>query len=84
MVDGFIVDEDSPKPDCIACTEAKKCIEPLLKSSIRNNEANELTHIDLWRKYLIRAIDITCYLWMMPRNLQPLNASSRNLTQHWL
>ena len=48
MVEGFTVDEDSPKPDCIACTEAKQHVEPFLKSSIRKTEAGELTHIDLW------------------------------------
>ena len=54
MVEGFTVDVDSPKPNCIACTEAKQHVEPFPKSSIRKTEAGELTHIDLWGKYSIK------------------------------
>jgi len=57
MVDGFIVDEHSPKPDCIACMEAKQRVEPFPKLSKRNTKPSELTHIDLWGKYLIRLIN---------------------------
>ena len=57
MVEGFTVDEDSPKPDCIACTEAKQHVEPFPKSLIRKTKASELTHIDLWGKYSIRSIN---------------------------
>ena len=57
MVDGFIVDKDSPKPNCIACTEAKQHVELFPKSSIRNTKASELMHIDLCGKYLIRSIN---------------------------
>ena len=44
MVDRFIVHKDSPKPDCIACTEAKQYVKLFLKSSIRKTDASELTH----------------------------------------
>ena len=57
MVEGFTVDKDSLKPDCIACTEAKQHIKLFSKSSIRKTEASRLTHIDLWGKYLIRLIN---------------------------
>ena len=57
MVDGFTVDEDSPKPDCIACTEAKQHVKPFPKSLIRTTEAGELTHIDSWGKYSFRSIN---------------------------
>ena len=57
MVDGFIVDEDSFKPDCVVCTEVKQHIEPVPKSSIRNTKPSELMHIDLWGKYSIRLIN---------------------------
>ena len=57
MVEGFTVDVDSPKPDCIACTEAKQHVQPFPKSSIRKTKAGELTHIDLWGKYSIRSIN---------------------------
>ena len=57
MVDRFTVDEDSPKPNCIACTEAKQHVEPFPKSLIRKTKVSELTHIDLWGKYSIRSIN---------------------------
>jgi Integrase core domain/GAG-pre-integrase domain len=57
MVDRFIVDKDLPKPDCVACTEAKQHIKPFPKSSIRNTKPGELMHIDLWGKYAIRLIN---------------------------
>ena len=57
MVEGFTVDKDSPKPDCIVCTEAKQHVEPFPQSSIRKTEASESTHIDLWEKYSIRLIN---------------------------
>ena len=57
MVEGFNVDKDSPKSDCIVCTETKQHVEPFLSSLIRKTEAGELTHIDLWGKYSIRSIN---------------------------
>ena len=33
MVEGFTVDKTSPKPDCKACTQAKKTIEPFNKTT---------------------------------------------------
>ena len=85
MVEGFTVDKDFPKPNCIVCTEAKQHIEPFPKSSIRMIEASELMHIDSWEKYLIRLINgHQYYLWTMPRYLQLSNVSSRNRMQHKL
>jgi hypothetical protein len=57
MVEGFNVDQKTPKPDCIACTEAKQHIEPFPKSTDRKTEAGDLTHIDLWGKYAIQSIN---------------------------
>jgi hypothetical protein len=57
MVDGFNVDIRSPKPDCVACTEAKQHVEPFPKSTNRKTEPGEITHIDLWGKYAIRSIN---------------------------
>ena len=68
MVEGFIVDEDSLKPDCIACTEAKQHVEPFPKSSIRKTEAGELTHINLWGKYSIRSINGHQYYLLLVDN----------------
>ena len=57
LVDGFNVDIQSPKPDCIACTEAKQHVEPFPKMSKRSTEPGELMHIDLWGKYVIKSIN---------------------------
>src|SRR5258707_6418294 len=51
LVDGFEVDTSSPKPDCVACTEAKLTVTPYSPSSKRNTKPGELTHVDLWGKY---------------------------------
>ena len=57
MVNGFIIDKNSSKPNCVVFTKAKQHVEPFPKSSIRYTEPGELTHIDLWGKYLIRSIN---------------------------
>ena len=57
MVEGFNVDRDTPKPDCIACTEAKQHVQPFPKSTDRKMEPGELTHIDLWGKYDVRSVN---------------------------
>ena len=44
MVDRFIVDKDSPKPECVACTEVKQHVQPFPKSSIRNTKPGILTY----------------------------------------
>ena len=56
MVEGLIVDDQTDKPDCVACTEAKQHIETFPKSTTRQTEAGELTHIDLWGKYAVKSI----------------------------
>jgi hypothetical protein len=56
MVDGFDVDDQTDKPDCVACTEAKQHVESFPKTATRQTEPGELTHIDLWGKYAIRSI----------------------------
>ena len=57
LVDGFNVDEQTPKPDCIVCTEAKQHIEPFPKTVNWSTEPGELTHIDLWGKYTVKFIN---------------------------
>jgi len=57
LVEGFNVDTRSPKPDCVACTEAKQTIEPQNKSSNQQMTPGELTHIDVWGKYEIASIN---------------------------
>jgi hypothetical protein len=57
MVDGLKVNTNTPKPDCVACTEAKQHVEPFPKITNRNTQTGDLTHIDLWGKYAIRSIN---------------------------
>ena len=57
MVEGLEVDTSTPKPDCVACTEAKQNVEPFPKLTNRNTQTGDLTHIDLWGKYAIRSIN---------------------------
>jgi transposase InsO family protein len=57
LVDGFNLDVQTAKPDCVACTEAKQHVEPFPKSVKRRTEPGELTHIDVWGKYAIRSIN---------------------------
>jgi hypothetical protein len=61
MVDSFNIDINSPKPDCIACMEAKQHVESFLKTTDRKTEAGELTHIDLWGKYTVKSIHSNQY-----------------------
>ena len=65
MVDGFNVDESSPKPDCIACTEAKQHVQPFPKTTDRKMEKGDLTHIDVWGKYGVRSINGNQYYLLL-------------------
>src|ERR1700676_4456570 len=53
MVEGLKVNMNTPKPDCVACMEAKQHVEPFPKITNRNTQTGDLTHIDLWGKYAI-------------------------------
>ena len=57
LVDGFTVDTRTPKPDCVACTEAKQTEEPFGKKTDRVTKPGELTHIDVWGKYRLTSIN---------------------------
>jgi transposase InsO family protein len=61
MVEGFNVNTETPKPDCIACTEAKQHVEKFLNATHQNTKLGELTHIDLWGKYTIKSINNNQY-----------------------
>ena len=61
LVDGFNVDICTPKPDCVACTEAKLAIEPYKRSNDRHTTPGELTHTDLWGKYDTKSINNNQY-----------------------
>ena len=51
LVQGLNVDDESPIPDCITCTEAKLTQEPYKKIEHNTQTPGELTHIDVWGKY---------------------------------
>ena len=57
LMDGFTVDSRTPKPDCVACTEAKQTEEPFNKTTNRVTKPGELTHIDVWGKYRVASIN---------------------------
>ena len=57
LVLGFNVDTHTPKPDCVACMEAKQFEEPYNKAVTRQTKPGELTHIDLWGKYEVKSIN---------------------------
>ena len=65
LVDGLCVDLASPKPDCVACTEAKHFICPFPRQTDRNYTPGELTHIDLWGQYEIASIHKSLYYILM-------------------
>ena len=47
LVDGFDVDMQTPKPNCIVCTEGKLAIKPFDKQASHVKEVGQLTYIDL-------------------------------------
>ena len=70
MVEGLEVDTNTPKPDCVACTEAKQNVEPFPKITNRNTQTGDLTHIDLWGKYTIRSVNGNQYYIVLVDNAQ--------------
>ena len=65
LVDEFNMDEQTPKPDCVTCTEVKQHVKPFPKTVNQSTEPRELTHINLWGSNLLTAINTTYYSWMM-------------------
>jgi hypothetical protein len=51
LVQGLNVDPNSPKLDCIVCTEAKQTQEPYKKIMCVKQYPGELMYIDVWGKY---------------------------------
>lgn len=48
LVEGPQIIKDSPRPTCIACTEAKLSDAPYGPASKRRTKPGDLTHQDLW------------------------------------
>ena len=78
LVDGFNVNTNTPKPDCIACTEAKQSVEPFDQHTDKITEIGDLTHIDLWGKYSTVSIHGNKYYLLM------VDDSSRYITTEFL
>ena len=61
LVDGFNVNTQTQKPDCIACTKSKQTVKPFGKPTEKKTEPGELTHINLWGKYSVKSINRNNY-----------------------
>jgi len=68
LVEGFTVNTNSSKLNCVACTEAKQTVKPFNNDVIHNSEPGELTHIDLWGKYPVASIHGNIYYILMVDN----------------
>ena len=62
---GFNVDWNSPKSDCMACTEAKQSVLPFNKMGDNDMHPGDLTHIDIWGKYDVALINGCQYYLLM-------------------
>jgi len=58
LLDGFMVDVNTPMPDCTSCIEAKQSVKPYAKQSetVHTNKG-EITYMDLWGKYDVMSIN---------------------------
>jgi len=65
LVDGLHVDQNTDKPDCIACTEAKLSKSPYGPTIKKFTQPGELTHVDLWGPYDIQPIHGNSYFLLM-------------------
>ena len=78
MVDGLNVNLLTPKPDCIACIEAKIHEAPYGPTTKKFTKPGELTHIDLWGKYDVASIHSNSYYLLM------VDDASRYITVEFL
>jgi hypothetical protein len=78
LVEGFNVNTNTSKPDCVACTEAKQSMEPFNQHSDRETEPGDLTHMDLWGKYDTASIHGNHYYLLM------IDDSTRYITTEFL
>jgi len=65
MVEGLNMNLLSPKPDCIACIEAKIHEAPYGPTTKKYTKPRELTHMDLWGKYDVMSIHGHSYYLLM-------------------
>jgi transposase InsO family protein len=64
----FSIDRDSPKLDCVACTEAKQSVIPFNKKGEHDMHPGDLTHMDVWGKYDVASINSSQYYLLMVDN----------------
>jgi len=57
LVEGFSINMQTQKPDCVTCTKSKQTVEPFSKTAKRKTEPGELTHIDVWGKCSVTSIN---------------------------
>jgi len=65
LVNGLKIDTNSPKPDCVACTEAKLSETPYGPTLGCLTKPGELMHMDLWGKYDVMSINRNQYYLLM-------------------
>jgi len=65
LVDGLHIDVNSPKLDCVACTEAKLSETPYGPTLGCPTKPGELMHMDLWGKYDVASINGNQYYLLM-------------------
>ena len=65
LINGLEIDTNSPKPDCVACTEAKLSKTPYGPTLGHPTKPGELTHMDLWGKYDVASINGNQYYLLM-------------------
>ena len=68
LVEGMKINVHSPKPDCVACTEAKHSESPYGPLLPHQMKHGELTHMNLWGKYQITSIHQNYYYLLMVDN----------------
>jgi len=78
LVEGLNVNLLTPKPDCIACVEAKSHEVPYGSMTKKFTEPGELTHMDLWGKYDVTSIHGNTYYLLM------VDDASRHITVEFL
>jgi len=78
LVNGLNIDTHLPKPDCIACMEAKLFEALYGPASTRETKVGELTHTDLWGKYDKRSINGNQYYLLL------VDDAARHITVEFL
>jgi len=92
LVNGFNIDQDSPKPDCQSCTECKLAKKPFpKKAQTRATRPGQRTCFDLWGKSCVTSLHRNQYFIMIIDNnswyvtVEPLkkkNEASQHVKDH--